>query len=108
MDNEGNIVLPIDDLQLETLREGEVVTLPHSASLASLATAGKVATVAETSTEMPPDICEAEETASVRSTGKGAREEPLNPRLSGAFFTSSYRFVLNISPKASNESLTNF
>ena len=86
MDNEGNIVLPIDDLQLETLREGEVVTLPHSASLASLATASKVATVAETATEMPPDICEAEETASVGTTGERTREEPLNPQLSEVFF----------------------
>ncbi|KAF0307286.1 Proton channel OtopLc [Amphibalanus amphitrite] len=65
MDSEGNIVLPIDDLQLETLREGEVVTLPHSASLASLATAGRVATVSETTAEKPPDIHEVEETASI-------------------------------------------
>ena len=72
MDSEGNIVLPIDDLQLETLREGEVVTLPHSASLASLATASRVATVSETAAEKPPDICEVEETPSIGTAGRSA------------------------------------
>ena len=72
MDNEGNIVLPIDDLQLETLREGEVVTLPHSASLASLAAPGRVATMSETTAEKPPDICEVEETASIGTAGQSA------------------------------------
>ena len=70
MDNEGNIVLPIDDLQLETLREGEVVTLPHSASFASLAATGRVATVSETAAEKPPDIFEAEETVSIGTAGQ--------------------------------------
>ena len=78
MDSEGNIVLPIDDLQLETLQEGQVVTLPPSASLASLT--GKVATVTETAAELPPDIYETQETASVgtgQQPGRQVRDRSL-------------------------------